>query len=115
MNDTLCAHGCGNIVPYQHASAGGAYCDDCFDDGCLVGPDGVCQYTNTIEDYAPRQAAESYQSDERDLYVELVHAAANLGSESKALRDLILEAASEVDRLAQTVRLIGYMVERGLR
>ena len=39
---TMCAHGCGAQAP---AGAIGAYCDRCYADGCLAGPDGICRYT----------------------------------------------------------------------
>ena len=39
----LCAHGCG------HSAGNDGYCDDCYADQCLIGPDGTCRYTTDDE------------------------------------------------------------------
>ena len=40
-----CCHGCGRIAP------SGDYCDDCYADQCLIGPDGNCRYATPLDKY----------------------------------------------------------------
>lgn len=39
-----CAHGCGGLAGSD------GYCDSCYADQCLVGPDGLCRYTVTEDE-----------------------------------------------------------------
>lgn len=39
-----CAHGCGR------SSGSDDYCDLCYADQCLIGPDGTCRYTQLEEE-----------------------------------------------------------------
>lgn len=38
----LCSHGCGSVAGND------GYCDSCYADQCLVGPDGTCRYVARI-------------------------------------------------------------------